>query len=143
MKLTTEVTPLKDLQEKSTSALSFSSTNLLYINIQCFKIFDCFATLLAFFFSKESLSFYKKNVDRYICMNEYISCIYIQLYLSLYVHQFVSVKVYISALVLIIYVFTKPSTQAGCDTRSIFKQSLTGLNPEFSFSWTGCHTVVT
>ena len=27
-----------------------------------------------------------------------------------------------------------PSTQAGYDTRSIFKRSLTGLNLEFSFS---------
>ena len=27
-----------------------------------------------------------------------------------------------------------PSAQAGYDTRSIFKQSLTGLNSEFSFS---------
>ena len=30
--------------------------------------------------------------------------------------------------------FTNPSTRAGYDTRSIFKQSLTGLNSEFSFS---------
>ena len=30
--------------------------------------------------------------------------------------------------------FTNPSAQAGCDTRSIFKRSLTGLNSEFSFS---------
>ena len=29
-----------------------------------------------------------------------------------------------------------PSTRAGYDTRSIFKRSLTGLNSEFSFSWT-------
>ena len=27
-----------------------------------------------------------------------------------------------------------PSTQAGYDTRSIFKQSLTGLSSEYSFS---------
>ena len=26
------------------------------------------------------------------------------------------------------------------DTWSNFKQGLTGLNSEFSFSWTGCHT---
>ena len=31
-------------------------------------------------------------------------------------------------------IFTNPSTQAGYDTRSIFKRSLTGLNSEFSFS---------
>ena len=33
-----------------------------------------------------------------------------------------------------IYLFTNPSTQAGYDTRSILKRSLTGLNSEFSFS---------
>ena len=32
--------------------------------------------------------------------------------------------------------FTNPSARAGCDTRSIFKRSLTGLNSEFSFSST-------
>ena len=34
----------------------------------------------------------------------------------------------------IVVIFTNPSTRAGYDTRSIFKQSLTGLNSEFSFS---------
>ena len=32
--------------------------------------------------------------------------------------------------------FSNPSARAGYDTRSIFKQSLTGLNSEFSFSQT-------
>ena len=32
------------------------------------------------------------------------------------------------------FIFTNPSTRSGYDTRSIFKQSLTGLNSEFSFS---------
>ena len=32
-----------------------------------------------------------------------------------------------------ITLFTNPSAQAGYDTRSIFKRSLTGLNSEFSF----------
>ena len=36
-------------------------------------------------------------------------------------------------------IFTKPSAWIGCDIRSIFKQSLTGLTSEFSFSKTGCH----
>ena len=31
-------------------------------------------------------------------------------------------------------IFTNPSALAGYDTRSIFKQSLTGLDSEFSFS---------
>ena len=33
-----------------------------------------------------------------------------------------------------------PSARARYDTRSIFKQSLIGLNSEFSFSLTSCHT---
>ena len=33
-----------------------------------------------------------------------------------------------------------PSARAGYETRSIFKRSLTGLNSEFSFSWTSCLT---
>ena len=34
----------------------------------------------------------------------------------------------------LLLLFTNPSARAGYDTRSIFKQSLTGLNSEFSFS---------
>ena len=41
---------------------------------------------------------------------------------------------------IIIFIFTNPSTQAGYDTRSIFKRSLTGWNSEFSFSYTSCPT---
>ena len=40
---------------------------------------------------------------------------------------------YISTPTLWVYI-SKPSAQAGCDTRSIFKQSLTGLNSVFYFS---------
>ena len=43
-------------------------------------------------------------------------------------------------LVLPLSIFTKPSTRAGYDTRSILKRSLTGLNSEFSFSMTSCLT---
>ena len=39
-----------------------------------------------------------------------------------------------------LYIFTNPSARAGYDTRSIFKQSFTGLNSEFSFSSTSCFT---
>ena len=39
-----------------------------------------------------------------------------------------------------IYIYTNPSARAGYDTRSVFKRSLTGLNSEFSFSWTSCLT---
>ena len=35
-------------------------------------------------------------------------------------------------------IFTHPSTQKGCNTRSIFMRSLTGLNSEFCFAWTSC-----
>ena len=34
----------------------------------------------------------------------------------------------------VLFIFTNPSAQAGYDTRSIFKRSLTGFNSEFSFS---------
>ena len=37
-------------------------------------------------------------------------------------------------------IFINPSTQAGYNTRSIFKRSLTGLNSEFCFSKTSCLT---
>ena len=36
-------------------------------------------------------------------------------------------------IIIIIIIFTNPSARAECDTRSIFKRSLTGLNSEFSF----------
>ena len=39
-----------------------------------------------------------------------------------------------------IILFINPSTRVGYDTRSIFKRSLTGLNSEFSFSYTSCLT---
>ena len=35
------------------------------------------------------------------------------------------------------YLYPTPSSQPGCDTRSIFKQTIAGLNSEFSFSKTG------
>ena len=41
---------------------------------------------------------------------------------------------------LLLIIFTNRSARAGYNTRSIFKQSLTGLNSEFSFSWTSCLT---
>ena len=37
-------------------------------------------------------------------------------------------------------IFTNFSARAGYDTKSVFKQSLTGLNSEFSFSYTSCLT---
>ena len=39
-----------------------------------------------------------------------------------------------------IYIYTNSPAQAGYDTRSIFKRSLTGLISEFSFSLTSCPT---
>ena len=41
---------------------------------------------------------------------------------------------------LMMILFTNPSTRVGYDTWSIFKRSLTGLNSEFSFSYTSCLT---
>ena len=39
-----------------------------------------------------------------------------------------------------IYIYTNPSTRAGCDTKSIFKWGSTGLNSEFSFCYSSCLT---
>ena len=39
-------------------------------------------------------------------------------------------------------VFTKLSTLAGRDTRSIIKCSLIGVNSDFSFFYTGCQTYI-
>ena len=39
-------------------------------------------------------------------------------------------------------VYLPSPLQRGCNTKSIFKESLTGLNSEFSLSYTGCHTKV-
>ena len=33
-----------------------------------------------------------------------------------------------------VHIYQPPPARAGCDTRSIFKRGLTGLNSEFSFS---------
>ena len=41
-----------------------------------------------------------------------------------------------------IYIFTYPSIWAGCDTRSVFKWSLTDLNSEFFLLLDGYHTWV-
>ena len=52
-------------------------------------------------------------------------------------------KYYIWVLVLwyvCIYIYTNPSLQVRCDTRSIFKWSTAGLKSEFSFSETDCLT---
>ena len=38
----------------------------------------------------------------------------------------------------LLYIFTIPYARKRCDTRSIFKRGLTGLNTEFSFSEIGC-----
>ena len=43
---------------------------------------------------------------------------------------------------LYIYIYMKPFPQARYDTRSILKWSLKGLNSEFFFSHTNCHTKV-
>ena len=38
----------------------------------------------------------------------------------------------------LVILFTNPSARAGYDTRSFFTRGLTGLNSEFSFSYTSC-----
>ena len=74
--------------------------------------------------------------------------IYIYIYIYMYVCMYVYFPYYLSLwidLKRIIQVefsilFTNPSARVGYDTRSIFKRSLTGLNSEFSLSYTSCLT---
>ena len=42
----------------------------------------------------------------------------------------------------IVCIYQNPSPRTECETTSIFKLSLTGLNSEFSFSEASCHTKV-
>ena len=56
-------------------------------------------------------------------------CLWMSIYIYIYIYILSSID---------IYVFTNLSVQAGYDTRSIFKRSLTGLNLEFCFSLTSC-----
>ena len=51
-----------------------------------------------------------------------------------YVYIYAYVCIYIYTNIYTHIIFTNPSAQAGYNTRSIFKRSLTGLNSEFSFS---------
>ena len=68
---------------------------------------------------------------------------YLSPYLSFRIpvyHLFLSTYLDIHINILLLIIFTNPSAQVGYDTRSIFKQSLTGLNSELSFSLTSCLT---
>ena len=68
------------------------------------------------------------SIHRGLRPNSYILvciCKYVQLLIPIFTHIYIYIY---------IPIFTNPSVQAGYDTRSIFKRSLTGLNSEFSFS---------
>ena len=76
----------------------------------------------------------------YVFMHAYFcACVYVCSYFCVYVCTCVCVYVFLCICRCVcMYLLTNPSTRAGCDTRSMFKWSLTGLNSEFSFSLTGC-----
>ena len=63
-----------------------------------------------------------------VCLFIYI-CVCACVYIHIYICACVCVCVYYSVL-LVLIIFTNPSTRAGYDTRSIFERSLTGLNSE-------------
>ena len=48
--------------------------------------------------------------------------------------KYIYLYIYWAFFICTIYVFSNPATWAGCDTRSISKLNLKGLNSEFSFS---------
>ena len=49
---------------------------------------------------------------------------------------------FMSSVEIIVYIYSIPFPPARYDTKSIFKQSLTGLNSEISFFETGCYTKI-
>ena len=81
----------------------------------------------------------------YMCLWVYV-CVCMFVCMCMLANVCVCMSVYIYACVYVclhIYIYLPNlSEQAGCDTSSIFKQSITGLNLEFSFFQTGCHTKV-
>ena len=105
----------------------------------CFQLNNIFAAQISIFFNRDS---YKKYAVYKIVLPRYYSFWVFkpqsdsEYRLSLSTATMCawksSKKIYI--------IFTNPSARAGYDTRSIFKRSLTGLNLEFSFSWTSCLT---
>ena len=58
-----------------------------------------------------------------LIINEYI-------YIYIYIYMYVCAFIY------------QPDARAGCDAMNILKRSSIGLNSEFYFSYTGCHTIV-
>ena len=61
-------------------------------------------------------------------------------YLGALVHTYVGAIMPLGVYVTYLQIFTNPSAWAKCDTRSILKRSLTGLNSVIYFSLTGCLT---
>ena len=64
------------------------------------------------------------KMDRSVEVNQRVITIYHPVF------KFLSPLLYVCAC---IYIYTNPFTLARCNTRSIFKYTLTGLNSEFSF----------
>ena len=103
--------PTLKMERKLSQALSKNKCPILqiqtaYLWIQSYNK----NSVLAPVFDKKHL----KKIERYIS------------------HNVVNLARNMKTIALII--FTNPSARAGCDIRSIFKRSLTGLNSEFSFS---------
>ena len=65
-------------------------------------------------------------------------CAYLYEKWYIYIYIYIYICVCVCVCVYEVILFTNPSARAGYNTRSIFKWSLTGLNSEFSFSWTSC-----
>ena len=60
----------------------------------------------------------------------------------IYVYIYIYIYIYVCVCVCVCVCFTNPSAWAWCETKSIFKWSLTGMNLKFSFFQAGCHIKV-
>ena len=66
-------------------------------------------------------------------------CLYIHLYIHVYIYIYI--YIYINFRYWYIYI-PNPSAHSRFNNKSVFKQSLTCLNLELSFSWPSCNTRV-
>ena len=131
--------------------LSFLFFSYISISVYLLLLVVCFNLLS---FSYLSLSVYSHlsihlSVCMYVCMYVCLLCRVVSMFISINCNMFIPTIYlgYFTSITLLIYLsihrsiyifmntyLPKPSARAGYDTRSIFKWSLTGLNPEFSFS---------
>ena len=113
------------------------SKDIILYNFLSFKITFSFWNKCNFLSIIPALTFPKC----FLFFHFFSTTFWIYIFLS---SNFIFIPVFLSlssnSLNFFITIFTNPSARVGYDTRSVFKWSFTGLNSEFSFSYTSCLT---